>query len=331
MNSLTGTLKGNAMQMTWIDVTVTAKQMEAEGIASFTLASIGGQQLPDFTPGAHIDVEIAPGLIRQYSLCGAKEQGGCYLIGVLNDAGSRGGSRALHAVEVGQQLRISMPRNHFPLAQEADHSILIAGGIGITPILSMAERLQEQGQSFEMHFCARSVDKAAFRARIIDSEVGGKTRFYFDEQDQRIDLSELLRTPAPGAHLYVCGPQGFMSAVLSTAAAQGWSDAHLHKEFFVAAPLERTDGDRPFDIILSSTGTRYHIGADESIVTVLEGQGIEIPVSCEQGICGTCLTRVLEGEVEHRDAVLTSTDRETGKLFTPCCSRAKGDLLILDL
>lgn len=331
MNALNRSFEGTTMQTTWIDVTIINKQEEAEGIASFELAAAEGKTLPAYTPGSHIDVEIAPGLIRQYSLCGTKEHNGRYFIGVLKDESSRGGSRTMHTIEVGSPLRVSAPRNHFPLAADAKHSILFAGGIGITPILAMAEQLEAQGQSFELHFCARSVDRAAFYSRIVASSFGNKSRFYFDDQGQRADLTDLLQGPGQNTHLYVCGPQGFMTAVLSTATEQGWFEEQLHKEFFVAPVLESTGANQPFDVILSSSGERFHIDTSESIVEVLERQGIEIPVSCEQGICGTCITGVLEGEVDHRDSVLSSAEKALNKVFTPCCSRAKGDLLVLDL
>ncbi|WP_426135435.1 PDR/VanB family oxidoreductase [Pseudomonas sp. PWP3-1b2] len=331
MNALNRSLEGTSMQTTWIDVTVVSKQEEAAGIASFELAAANGVTLPAYTPGSHIDVEVSPGLIRQYSLCSAKEHEGRYLIGVLNDENSRGGSRALHAIEVGRALRISAPRNHFPLAEDAEHSVLFAGGIGITPILSMAERLETDGQSFELHFCARSADRAAFYSRIVASGFGNKTTFYFDDQKERADLQKILQKPQKNSHLYVCGPQGFMTAVLCAATGQGWPEDQLHKEFFVAPAHEHSEENRSFDVILSSSGERFQINASETIVEVLERHGFEIPVSCEQGICGTCLTGVLDGEIDHRDSVLSNVEKALNTVFTPCCSRAKGDLLVLDL
>jgi vanillate O-demethylase ferredoxin subunit len=331
MNALIKNAEGISMRTAWIEVIVKSKRMEAEGIASFELTTLTGQALPEFSPGAHIDVEVKPGLIRQYSLCGVLNREDSYLIGVLNDVNSRGGSKFLHTVQEGQVLRISHPRNHFPLTHNAKHSILMAGGIGITPILSMAEKLFAMGQSFELHFSARSREKAAFQLRIIESGLKAKTSFYFDEENQRVDLDNLLQKPERDTHLYVCGPQGFMTAVLNTATEYGWPDDQLHKEFFVAAPQETVIENKPFDIMISSTGERFHIAEDESILSVLERQGIEIPVSCEQGICGTCLTGVLEGEVDHRDSLLTMAEKAKNDIFTPCCSRAKGQLLVLDL
>jgi vanillate O-demethylase ferredoxin subunit len=291
-----------------------------------------GAALPPFEAGAHIDVHLPNGLVRQYSLCNAPGETQRYLIAVLRDAGSRGGSQAMHdAVDVGALLAISEPKNHFPLV-DAGRTLLLAGGIGVTPILAMAETLAARGAAFEMHYCARSPERAAFRERIGAASFAGQVHFHYDSGDaaQLLDLAALLAAPAPGTHLYVCGPQGFIDHVLGSAKALGWPAAQLHVEYFGAAPLD-TSGDGPFEVKLASSGKVVTVPAGQSVIKALAAQGVEIPYSCEEGVCGTCLTRVLDGVPDHRDLYLTDEERAANDQFTPCCSRARTPLLVLDL
>ena len=315
-----------------IEVVVTSRTTEAQDICSYELASVDGNPLPPFSAGAHIDVHLPDGLIRQYSLCNHPEERHRYLIGVLNDPASRGGSRCLHEhIQKGARLQISEPRNLFPLAHEARRSLLFAGGIGITPILCMAERLAHVGADFELHYCARASERAAFVQRLKDSSFAERVFLHFDEQPHTaMNTAQVLAAPDANVHLYVCGPGGFMQHVLDSALAQGWQEACLHREYFAAAPLD-SSLDGSFSVKLASSGQVFDVPADRSVVQVLESHGIEIAVSCEQGICGTCLTRVLEGIPEHRDLFLTEQEQALNDQFTPCCSRAKTPLLVLDL
>ncbi|HEU0306276.1 MAG TPA: PDR/VanB family oxidoreductase [Lysobacter sp.] len=315
-----------------IQVFVRAKYSEAEDICVFELAPCDGAVLPPFDAGAHIDVHIREGLVRQYSLCNAPQQDDVYVIGVLREAASRGGSVAMHELRVGQTLHISAPRNHFPMAQEAPSSLLFAGGIGITPLLSKAERLAEADADFHLHYCTRSRGRTAFFDRIVTSDFADRASFHFDtgQEEQKLDLDAALAAATPGTHLYVCGPAGFMDWVLAEARARGWPESRLHKEYFAAAPVQSGD-DRPFDVTIASTGATFRVAPGQTVVEVLQEHGIEIPISCEQGVCGTCLTRVLEGVPDHRDVFLTDAEKEKNDQFTPCCSRAKSSCLVLDL
>ncbi|MEF9897590.1 MAG: PDR/VanB family oxidoreductase [Pseudomonas sp.] len=315
-----------------IDVVVVSRNNEAQDICSYELAAVDGSPLPPFSAGAHIDVHLPDGLIRQYSLCNHPEERHRYLIGVLKDPASRGGSRSLHEhIHCGAQLRISEPRNLFALAHGARRSLLFAGGIGITPILCMAERLAHIGADFELHYCARSSERAAFVERIRTAAFADRLFLHLDEQPETaLDTSKVLADPQDDLHLYVCGPGGFMQHVLDSAKAQGWQESCLHREYFAAAPVD-TDNDGSFSVQVGSTGQVFEVPADQTVVQVLERHGIAIAMSCEQGICGTCLTRVLDGVPEHRDLFLTEEEQALNDQFTPCCSRAKTPLLVLDI
>ena len=314
-------------------VRVARKVDEAIDIATFELVSIDERPLPAFSAGSHIDVHLPNGLTRQYSLCNDPKEAHRYLIGVLRDPGSRGGSQSLHdAVNEGDILHIGAPKNHFPLAHEAKHSVLVAGGIGVTPILCMAERLAVTGASLEMHYCTRSPERTAFRQRIAASAFAAKVQFHFDDGDsaQKLDLARLLSKMNPGVHLYVCGPKGFMDWLLNAARAAGWPAEQLHYEFFGAEVVKSKD-DASFEVKLASSGKVVFVSKEQTVVQALAAVGIEVLTSCEQGVCGTCLTRVLEGEPDHRDMYLTPEEQAANDQFTPCCSRSKSRLLVLDL
>jgi len=318
-------------RMNTLQVTVTKKSIEAQDIASFELTLPEGA-LPRFSAGSHIDVHAPNGSIRQYSLCNDPSESHRYQIAVLRDPGSRGGSVAMHdLVHEGDRLTISEPRNHFPLVP-GQRFLLFAGGIGITPILCMAERLAAIGAEFELHYCARSPERTAFRERIASASFAGRVHFHFDtDPASHLDCAAALGGPQPGAHIYTCGPSGFIDFVTGTARANGWPDAQIHVEYFGAAVPLVTDGDAGFEVELASTGARYQVGPEESVVAALARHGIEIEVSCEQGVCGTCITRVLKGDVDHRDSYFTDDEKAANDQFTPCCSRARSSCLVLDL
>jgi vanillate O-demethylase ferredoxin subunit len=315
-----------------IEVVVTSRNNEALDICSYELACAQGGELPGFSAGAHIDVHLPGGLIRQYSLCNHPQERHRYQIGVLKDVASRGGSHCMHEqIRSGDRLYISEPRNLFPLVDDARRSLLFAGGIGITPILCMAEQLADSGADFELHYCARASDRAAFVERLKGAPYADRVHLHFDEDvDSRLDAAKVLAGPASDLHLYVCGPAGFMQHVLDSARNQGWNDAQLHREYFAAAPVD-TLNDGSFQVKLGSSGQVFDIPADKTVVQVLESHGVEIAISCEQGVCGTCLTRVLEGVPEHRDLFLTDEEQAANDQFTPCCSRSRSALLVLDL
>jgi len=309
------------------------KRDVATDICEFELVSVDGSALPVFTAGAHIDVHVADGLIRQYSLCNAPGETHRYCVGVLRDPQSRGGSVGMHALTVGTEIEISAPRNHFPLADAAKHSILLAGGIGVTPILCMAEALAASGASFEVHYCTREPARTAFRDRFASVGIADKTQFYFDSEGARADLDAILAQPSGGKHLYVCGPAGFIDAVLTRAEAAQWPEGNVHREYFAAPVSANTDGegDKPFQVKLHSSGRVIDVKVGETIVAALAAQGVEVQMSCEQGVCGTCLTRVVDGTPDHRDVYLTDDERAANDQILPCCSRSKSPVLVLDL
>ena len=242
------------MSAATISVRVARKSQEALDICSFELVATDGTALPGFSAGSHVDVHLPGGLTRPYSLCNDARETHRYLIGVLRDPASRGGSQAMHdAVQEGDVLQISAPKNHFPLAHGASRSLLLAGGIGITPILCMAERLAASAAPFEMHYCSRSQERTAFYERIRTAGFASQVHFHFDDGDseQKLSLPDLLAEPQPGVHVYVCGPKGFMDAVLLTARGNGWAETQLHCEFFAAEVL-KSEGDASFDVKLAS-------------------------------------------------------------------------------
>jgi vanillate O-demethylase ferredoxin subunit len=314
-------------------VRVARKIVEAVDICTFELVSAGGSSLPAFSAGSHLDVYLPGGLTRQYSLCNDPAESHRYLIGVLNDPVSRGGSKAMHErIKEGDLLNVSIPKNHFALAHEAGKSLLLAGGIGVTPILCMAERLAALGREFEMHYCTRSKERTAFCERIKRSAFASNVLFHFDdgEPQQKLDIAAVLQAQQAGTHLYVCGPKGFIDAVLSTARAYRWCEAQIHFEFFGSDMIKR-DADGSFEVKLASSGKIIVVPKDKTVVEALSEAGVKIQTSCEQGVCGACLTRVLEGEPEHRDLYFTPEERSANNQFLPCCSRAKSARLVLDL
>ncbi|MDP3700231.1 MAG: PDR/VanB family oxidoreductase [Hylemonella sp.] len=316
-----------------LQVRVARKAQEALDIVTLELVAADGRTLPAFSAGSHVDVQLPGGITRQYSLCNDPKETHRYLIGVLRDVASRGGSVAVHdAVREGDLLTISAPRNHFALAHDATQHLLLAGGIGVTPILCMAERLAITGAAFEMHYATRAPERTAFRERIAASIFAERVHFHYDNGDaaQKLDLKKLLDKPQAGTHLYVCGPKGYMDAVLGTARTQGWPEEQLHYEFF-GAEVVKSDSDAGFEIKLASSGRIIMVSKDQTVTQALDAAGVEVMVSCEQGVCGTCLTRVLEGVPDHKDSYLTPQEQAANDQFTPCCSRSKTPRLVLDL
>ncbi|AJG22337.1 PDR/VanB family oxidoreductase [Cupriavidus basilensis] len=316
-----------------IPVRVVRKTVESEGIVSFELVHAEAGRLPSFAPGAHIDVHIPGGFVRQYSLCNAARKTGRYVVAVLRDPSSRGGSTALHdSVSEGDTLEISPPRNHFKLNGESVHSLLLAGGIGVTPIFCMAEQLYEEGRSFELHYCARNKQKMAFHDAMSQAAWSSSLRLHFDDgaPAQKFDIDSVLEGAGADTHLYVCGPQGYMDAVLDAARGMGWAQERLHYEYFKADVIHK-DTDSDFEVEIASTGTVLSVPADRSIASVLNEHGFNISMSCEQGVCGTCVTKVLSGVPDHRDSFLLPDERDANDQMTPCCSRAKSKRIVLDL
>jgi vanillate O-demethylase ferredoxin subunit len=320
-------------ELSWIDVLVAGKTDEAIDICSLELVDPGGGALPAFSAGSHILIRVRDGLTRSYSLCNAPSESHRYLVAVLRDPGSRGGSAAVHDdIQPGHVIRISGPRNHFALEASAPRSLLLAGGIGVTPILCMAEHLAVAGAPFEMHYCSRSRDRAAFLDRIEASAYREQVQFHFDDgpAEKRLNIAQVLAATPPGTHLYVCGPQGFIDAVVDNASSSGWPKARIHSERF-ASEVAQQPGDGSFEVQLAKSGQVVLVPKDQTVVQALSAAGIVLETSCEQGICGVCLTRVLDGIPDHRDMCLSDEEKARNNQFAPCCSRACSRRLLLDL
>ena len=310
-------------------VAIAARHQAAEDIVVLDLVPVDGAALPPFEPGAHVDVEVAPDILRQYSLCGDPSRLDRYRLGILLDPASRGGSTAIHdRFQVGARIRIGHPRNNFPLAQNAASTVLLGGGIGITPLLAMAHHLHATGLPFALHYCARSRAKAAFLDELAAAPYAASVQVHFDDGDRRFDPARDLPPAAAGAHLYVCGPGGFMDWVIAAAAKLGYPGDQVHTEYFTA----QTDtSGAAFEVMLSRSGQTVQVAAGQSIVAALKAVGVTVEVSCEQGVCGTCLCDVLEGVPDHRDSYLTDDEKAGNDQMTLCCSRAKTPRLVLDL
>ena len=316
----------------WIHVTVARRETAAEGVAAFELRRPDSVPLPSFEAGAHIDVELPNGLVRQYSLCNRPGETASYRIGVLLEADGRGGSRSAHVdLHEGSALRIGAPKNHFPLVP-ARHSILLAGGIGVTPILAMAEALTAADASFEMHYCTRSRARTAFVECLAAAPYAARVAFHHDDggEAQKFDARAVLAAPRADTHLYVCGPKGYMDHVIATAKALGWADDHIHFEYFTGATVDHS-ADGAFEIELATSGRVVAVPAGQTVIAALAAAGVEVPVSCEQGVCGTCVLKVVGGLPDHRDMYFSDAERAANDQFTPCCSRSKTTRLVVEL
>ena len=318
---------------TLLAVRLARKTLEAQDICGLELVPLEGAALPAFSAGAHVELHLPGGLVRPYSLCNDPAETHRYQLGVLRDPASRGGSAAVHQqLQEGQTLSISAPKNCFALVPGARRSLLLAGGIGITPTLAMAEQLTRDGADFALHYSARSPARMAFRERIAASGFASRVHCHFDDGNdaQKLDLQALLAAPPADLHLYVCGPKGYMDAVLNTARSLGWKEEQLHWEFFGAEVL-MADGDTAFEVQLASTGQVVVVPREKTIVQALAAAGVAVQTACEQGVCGTCLTRVLSGVPDHRDVYLTPEEQAANDQLLPCCSRAKSERLVLAL
>lgn len=313
----------------FIDVIVATRKEIATDIISLELTSADEKPLPAYTAGAHVDLYIRSGLVRQYSLTGNPDDTSCYRLGILLDPASRGGSSAIHSqFSMGQKIRIGHPRNNFPMQTNVAHTILFAGGIGITPMLNMAYAMQAANASWELHYCGRTADRLAFTEEL--AQFSDKVHLHIDSGDksQQLDINQVLATAAPDRHLYVCGPNGFMDFVVEAAANNGWEHACVHLERF-GAEVD-TDG-APFSVVAKKSNKRFDVQPGETIAQKLEENGIAVQVSCQSGVCGTCLTPVSEGMPDHRDLVQTDSEKASNALITVCCSRSKTRTLVLDI
>lgn len=315
-------------------VKVAARTQATREITCFDLVSADAQPLPAFTAGAHLDVHLPNGLIRAYSLWNDSAEHDHYRIAVLREPQSRGGSALLcDRVRTGDTLTVSPPRNKFRL-QGARRTLLLGGGIGVTPLLSMADQLARMRADFTLHYYNKTRARAAFLPEIAAAPWAAHAELYFSDEvgHARSRITDLLAAIDPLTHLYACGPAGFVEHVIACAVQAGLAERQIHVEPFTLPESMKPDFTGPaFQVKLRSTGRVYTIPADEPPTAALARQGVRIPVSCEEGNCGTCQTGVLEGTPDHRDVYLTPEQRASGHTFMPCCSRAKTPWLLLDL
>jgi tetrachlorobenzoquinone reductase len=310
-----------------IVVRLTAIRFAADGINLYELQRVGGAPLPAAMPGAHIDVHLPRGMIRQYSLAIIDPASTRYIIGVKRDPNGRGGSRFMHEeLRVGAPLMISSPRNTFPIVESTGPSVLIAGGIGITPIWPMARRLHDEGRPYELHYACRTRAEAAFADEL--AALGALRLHLDDEHGGVLPIDTVVAASPADAHFYFCGPEPMRLAF--ERAIAGRPADQVHVELF-SNPSVMKAQDGSFVVELARSRKRLVISPGETILGVLRAAGIAVPSSCEQGVCGTCETTVLDGVPDHRDAVLSPQERARGQTMMICCSGSKTEKLILDL
>jgi ferredoxin-NADP reductase len=310
-----------------IEVRVTAIRYAARDTNMYELSALGGKPLPAYEPGAHLDLHLPNGLIRQYSLIEPEPAPAIYTITVKRDPASRGGSRCVHdELRVGKTLKIGGPRNNFPLVEDADHSILLAGGIGITPIWCMVQRLAKRDRSFELYYACRSRSDMAFLQAL---EKMASSKFHFDDENAGsvLDVAGIVAAAPKNAHLYCCGPTPMLKAF--EAATASWPREQVHVEYFTPRQeLAKTGG---FVVELARSGKEFVIPEGDTILQVLLDAGIDVDYSCELGICGACEQRVISGTPEHRDAILTEEEQASNTKVMICCAGCKSERLVLDL
>ncbi|HEX5127472.1 MAG TPA: PDR/VanB family oxidoreductase [Rhodocyclaceae bacterium] len=313
-------------------------RVEAEDIRSIDLVSADGSMLPAWTPGAHIEVQLPGGLMRPYSLFNGPEETDCYRIAIKRDPASRGGSAVLHeSVARGDNLHISAPRNLFQLDLQAKRFVLIAGGIGITPIFSMFRALIAADRDVTLHYFARGAAHAAFADTLFEHSATRQVNCHFglDEAATRARLHEILgdHAVAMGDALYICGPTPLMELVTTQAHSTGWPEAAIHRESFgaIAVSPKQHDAEKSFEVVFARSGKRCVVAPGQTIIAAAAEVGIVFDTSCEQGFCGCCLSRVLEGEPEHRDGYLSKAEQAAGDQIMPCISRCKSARLVLDI
>ena len=316
-------------------IPVRVKQMrrEADTVVSVEFETLDGSNLPKAAPGAHVDVILRDDLRRSYSLTREITAGSAYTVAIHRDPQSKGGSAFVHErLRVGDKVRISRPKNNFPLDETSENSVLIAGGIGITPILAMVRRLTEEGRRWEVFYAARSRTAAAFCEELdtcVQASNGrGRVNYHFDDEQRGalVDIKSIMESN-PEAHFYCCGPEPMLAAY--EAAAREVPRGQVHVEYFSATEEVARDGG--FDLVLERSGKTLHVESGKTILDVLIENNISVPFSCSEGVCGTCETRVIEGRPDHRDMILTDEERAKGDTMMVCCSGSKSPRLVLDL
>jgi phthalate 4,5-dioxygenase reductase subunit len=305
---------------------VTRAERIAEDIHLFELRDPAGAELPEFSAGAHVSVRVPNGLIRKYSLCNDPAERDRYVIAVKREEGGRGGSESMiRDVAAGNEVPVSSPANNFELTKSPAGYLFIAGGIGITPIMAMMRQLSATGGKFKLYYCSRSPASTAFREELSAPAFRGKVTIHHDAGDlaKALDLWPVVEKPQ--GHLYCCGPRGLMQSVRDMTGH--WSPSAVHFEAFTEA-AEATPDDKPVTVRLARSGGTVEVPAGTTILEALRAHGLDVPSSCESGTCGTCRTRLISGEADHRDFVLGDDERATNIMV--CVSRACSDELVID-
>ena len=307
-------------------------RFEAEDITSIELRPVGGGSFPAFEAGSHIDLHLPNAMVRSYSLVNPAGETHHYVVAVLKDRASRGGSRCVHEqLRVGMQIRISAPRNNFHLHEDASHTVLVAGGIGVTPLLCMAQRLRALGRPFEFLYFARSRASAAFTAEI--EALGVPVTWHFDaEKGGPPDLRALLaaRPAQAGTHYYACGPAVMLDSFEKFCAELGYTQAHIER-FTAVEVAAAADARTTYIVELKRAGKEFEVQAGQNLLAALRAAGVDPSTSCEEGICGSCETRVLAGIPDHRDSVLSPSEQAANTSMMVCVSGCKSERLVLDL
>jgi len=307
---------------------VARRETVADGVVTLELRDPAGADLPAWTPGSHIDLDLGPHLVRQYSLCGDPTDRAVWRVGILREPKSRGGSQYVHDIlRQGDVVHVRGPRNHFPL-QPSPRYVFIAGGIGITPILPMVATATAADAAWELHYGGRSHGSMAFREYLSDT-FGARVAVHPQDEKGLLDLNAILGTPRPDTLVYCCGPESLLQAVEAHCAS--WPAGTLHVERF--APKEHAQPVRQeaFEVELAQSGLTLTVTRDVSILDVLETAGVPVLSSCREGTCGTCETPVLAGQVDHRDSLLTAEEQAANNTMFLCVSRAACPRLVLDL
>ena len=303
-----------------------------DDIRAFEFEPTDGNPSGPHEAGAHIDVYLPNGLIRQYSLINYDTKTNRYHIAVKCEHNGRGGSKAMHELQEGDVIKLGPVRNNFMLYENADKFILIAGGIGLTPMLSMANRLKDIRKPFELHLCARNEKAIPFAGDIKAGPLADHTAIHLDTEDGRssFDIDTTLGKPNEQALIYICGPQGFMTWLKNEAMARGWKEENIRIESF-SAPIAADVENHTFSVELAKTGQVIEVNPQQTVLDALHHAGLEVPYACMQGTCGTCIAPVLDGEIDHRDAYLSDSEKAANNTMCLCVSRAVGEKLVVDI
>ena len=307
---------------------VTRNDAVADGIHLLEFCDPNGKPLPEFSAGAHIAVRVPNGLLRKYSLCNDPVERDRYQVAVKREENGRGGSCSLiDDAKVGDRLTVTAPVNDFGLPPRAQDFLFIAGGIGVTPIMAMIKQITSEGKRFRLFYCSRTPEVTAFREELSAAQFKDAVTIHYDQGDasRSLDLQPILAERKNREHLYCCGPRPLMEAV--RAMTDRWSPTSVHFEAFSEAETHKAD-DKPFKVTLARSGVVLDVPTTKTILEVLREHGLEVPSSCETGTCGTCRTRMLEGEADHRDLVLADHERKDNIMI--CVSRARGEDITID-